>query len=98
RPRAVPRPQPAGRLQPTIPALQLRESRLTLGLDRGATLTFGGYELGAHLTVSGIRRESWGSSFSGEFLRPSAVLNLQKPFGSTRILFHTIAAGVFSHD
>jgi len=88
----------AGRFEPTIPALQLHESRLTLGLDRGATLTFGGFELGAHLTVSGIRRESWGSSFRGEFLRPSAVLDLQKPFGSSRILFHTIAAGIFSHD
>src|SRR6266436_10197199 len=88
----------AGRFEPTIPALQLRESRLTLGLDRGASLTFGGYELGAHLTVSGIRRESWAPSLRGKFLRPSLVLDLQKPFGSSRILFHTIAAGIFSHD
>jgi len=50
------------------------------------------------LTVSGIQRDSWGSSFRGVFLRPSAVLDLQKPFGSSRILFHTVAAGIFSHD
>ena len=88
----------AGRFEPTIPALQLHESRLTLGLDRGASLTFGGYELGAHLSVSGIRTESWAISERGAFLRPSLVLDLQKPFGSSRLLFHTIAVGIFSND
>jgi len=31
-------------------------------------------------------------------LRPSLVLDLEKPFGSSRVLLHTIAAGVLSHD
>ncbi len=87
-----------GSFEPTIPALSLHESRLTLGLDRGATLTFGGYELGAHLAVSAIRRASPTNSQSGDFLRPSLMLDLQKPFGSSRLLFHTLAAGVFTGD
>ncbi|HEX9083196.1 MAG TPA: hypothetical protein VF836_00545, partial [Gemmatimonadaceae bacterium] len=88
----------SGSFEPTIPAVSLHESRLTAGLDRGATLTFAGYELGAHLSVSAIRRASPASSQPGDFLRPSFVLDLQKPFGSSRLLFHTIAAGIFSGD
>ena len=87
-----------GSFEPTIPALSLHESRLTLGLDRGATLTFAGYELGAHLSISAIRRASPSSSQPGDFLRPSLGLDLQKPFGSSRLLLHTIAAGIFTGD
>ncbi len=87
-----------GSFEPTIPALSLHESRLTLGLDRPASLTLGGYELGAHLAVSAIRRVSPANSQPGDFLRPSLMLDLQKPFGSSRLLFHTFAAGVFSGD
>jgi hypothetical protein len=87
-----------GSFEPTIPALSLHESRLTLALDRPASLTLGGYELGAHLAVSAIRRASPPNSQPGDFLRPSLMLDLQKPFGSSRLLFHTFAAGVFSGD
>ncbi|HEX9606304.1 MAG TPA: hypothetical protein VF962_03665, partial [Gemmatimonadaceae bacterium] len=88
----------AGHFEPTIPALSLHERRLTFGLDRPASLTFGGYELGSHLSVSAIRTESRAGSVPGDLLRPSVVLDLQKPFGSSRLLFHTVAAGVFSND
>lgn len=87
-----------GSFEPTIPALSLHESRLTLALDRPASLTLGGYELGTHLAVSAIRRASPANSQPGDFLRPSLMLDLQKPFGSSRLLFHTFAAGVFSGD
>lgn len=87
-----------GSFESTIPALSLHESRLTLGLDRPASLTLGGYELGAHLAVSAIRRASPANSQPGDFLRPSLMLDLQKPFGSSRLLFHAFAAGVFSGD
>ena len=87
-----------GSFEPTIPTLSLHESRLTLGLDRPASLALGGYELGVHLAVSAIRRASPASSQPGDFLRPSLVLDLQKPFGSSRLLFHTLAAGVFTGD
>ena len=87
-----------GSFEPTIPALALRESRVTLALDRPTTLTFSGYELGAHLAVSGIRRESGLNAFPGRYLRPSLVLDLERPFGTSRFLLHTIAAGVFSGD
>ena len=87
-----------GSFEPTIPAVALRETRATLGLDRPTTLTFSGYELGAHLTVSAIRRESRLNAFPGKYLRPSLVLDLERPFGTSRLLFHTIASGVFSGD
>jgi len=87
-----------GSFEPTIPTLSLHESRLTLGMDRPASLALGGYELGAHLAVSTIRRASPANSQSGDFLRPSLMLDLQKPFGSSRLLFHTLAAGVFTGD
>jgi hemolysin activation/secretion protein len=35
---------------------------------------------------------------SGDLLRPSLSFDLQKPFGSSRLLFHTVAAAVFSGD
>ena len=87
-----------GSFEPTIPALSLHESRLTLGLDRGTSLTYGGFELGAHLAVSAIRKASPGGSKPGDFLRPSVMLDLQRPFGTSRLLFHTLAAGIFTSD
>jgi len=87
-----------GIFEPTIPAMALHESRATLALYRPTTLIFGGYELGAHLTVSAIHRPSSANTPVGDFLRPSLTLDLQKPFGSSRLLFHTIAAGVFTGD
>ena len=87
----------SGTFEPTIPALSLRESRATLRLDRPTSLTFGGLEIGAHLSVSGIRREK-SPAPRDALLRPSLVLDLERPFGTSRILLHTIAAGVFSGD
>jgi len=91
--------QPAnGKFEATIPALSLHETQVTLGLDRGASLTFGGFELGAHLSASAIRRAAPSGLEPGDFLRPSVMLDLQKPFGSSRLVLHTRAAGVFSGD
>jgi hypothetical protein len=87
----------SGSFEPTIPAVSLRESRATLKLDRPTSLTFGGYELGAHLSVSAIRREKSPAPREG-LLRPSLVLDLERPFGTSRLLLHTIATGVFSGD
>jgi hypothetical protein len=86
-----------GRFEPTIPALPLHETRLTLGLNRPTTLAFGGYELGTQLSVSAIRHRNAGIS-RGELFRPSLILDLQKPFGPNRLLSRTLATGVFSND
>jgi hypothetical protein len=91
--------QPAsGHFEPTIPAQPLHEMRLTLGLDRSTSLTFGGYELGARFMTSGIWRASRSPGARGEFFRPTATLDLQKPFGSSRLLLHTVAAGLFGRS
>jgi hypothetical protein len=87
----------SGTFEPTIPALSLYESRVTIELDRPTSLIVGGYELGVHLTLSGIRREREVGR-RDELLRPSLVLDLERPFGTSRLLLHTIAAGAFSGD
>jgi len=87
-----------GSFETTIPALSLHETRLSLGLDRSTSLTFGGFELGTHLSVSGIRRASSVALPRGDLLRPSLSFDLQKPFGSSRLLFHTLVAAVLSGD
>jgi hypothetical protein len=87
-----------GHFAPTIPAEHLHEIQLTLALDRPASLTFGGYELGAHLAASGIWLQNMFEGERGSFVRPSISFDLQKPFGSSRLLFHTIASGIFGSD
>lgn len=87
-----------GVFEPTIPALPLRERRVTAGLDRPTSLTYGGFELGAHFSISGIRQETSANSRGGDFLRPSVSLDFQRPFGTSRLLLHTLAAGIFSGD
>ena len=47
--------------------------------------------------MSAIRREK-GPAPRDELLRPSLVLDLERPFGTSRFLLHTVAAGVFSGD
>jgi hypothetical protein len=85
----------SGHFEPTIPAQPLHEIRLSVALDRPASLTYGGYELGAHVATSGIWRQSWSPARRGSFIRPSLSLDLQKPFGTNRLLLHTTAAGLF---
>ncbi|HEY0528185.1 MAG TPA: hypothetical protein VGD02_05115 [Gemmatimonadaceae bacterium] len=87
-----------GTFQPTIPAARLREHRLTLGLERPTGLTFGGFELASHLGISGIQQVQWDQSPSAKYLRPSLTVDLERPFGTSRLLLHTIAAGVLSRD
>src|SRR3954468_22901992 len=87
-----------GRFEATIPAQALHETRLGLALDRPSSLTYGGFELGAHIGLAGIHRESWAPTLRGEFLRPTLSLDIQKPFGAKRLVLHTLAAGIFAGD
>jgi hypothetical protein len=87
----------SGTFEPTIPASALREARVTLGLDKPTSLSIGGFELGAHFALAAIRVLR-PSIMESRLLRPSLVVDLAKPFGSSRLLLHTIAAGVVGHD
>jgi hypothetical protein len=90
--------QPAiGSFEPTIPAVGVRELRATLGFDRGATLTFGGFESDSRIALMAARVVRPNSARSNLF-RPSVVLDLQRPFGTSRLVLHTIAAGIFGND
>jgi hypothetical protein len=86
-----------GAFEPTIPARRLREARATFGLDRAATLTYAGFESDTRFAIEGIR-VTRPTPDQVSVLRPSLVLDLQRPFGSSRLLLHTIAAGVFAGD
>lgn len=90
--------QPAnGTFEPTIPASSLDELRLALSADRRTTLTVGGYELGAHIGLSGIHVQRY-APFARMYLRPVFTLDLQKPIGSNRLIFHTLAAGILGPE
>ena len=88
----------SGRFEATIPAVPLRESRLTAGLDRPTSLTLGGLELGIHFAVTGTSTKRSGASLPMKLLRPSVAVDVQRPIGSSRLLLHTSAAGVLTSD
>src|ERR1700694_4858529 len=66
-------------------------------MDKPTALAFGGFELGAHFALTGVRVYR-PATLDSKLLRPSLVVDLEKPFGTSRLLLHTIAAGVLSHD
>jgi hypothetical protein len=88
----------SGKFEGTIPAVSLRENRLTVGLDRPTSLTPGGFELGIHFAVTGTSSEPSNTLPAARLLRPSLAIDVQRPIGSGRLLLHTVAAGVFTGD
>jgi hypothetical protein len=87
-----------GAFEPTIPAQSLHEARVTLAFDRPTSLSWAGYELGVRIALTGIRRFTSGLTPRADFVRPSIKLDLEKPFGSSRFISHTVTAGIFSDD
>ena len=87
-----------GAFEATIPAQRLHEGRVTLALEHPTGLTWGGFELAARFAGSAIRAENAGDPAKHDLLRPSITLDLEKPFGSRRLVLHTVAAAVFSPD
>ncbi len=87
-----------GSFEPTIPAASLRERHLAIALDRPTSLTFGGFEAAARVAMTAIGNAATSASSYGDVLRPSLMVDLQRPFGSSRLILHTIAAGAFSGD
>jgi hypothetical protein len=85
-----------GSFEPTIPAASIYEDRLTLSLDRPTALTFGGFEFASRLAISGIRQRVEAPSPRNDLLRNALVVNLERPLGPTRLIAHTLAAGVFT--
>jgi hypothetical protein len=87
-----------GSFEPTIPATSIYEHHLTLSLDRPTALTFGGFEFASRLAISGIRKRVEPPTPRADFLRSSLIVNLERPLGGTRLISHTLAAGVFTND
>ena len=87
-----------GSFKATIPAISIYEHRLTLTFDRPTALTVGGVEFASHLTISGIRKSVDAPQPHDDLLRTSLMLNLERPLGTSRLIWHTLAAGVFTND
>ena len=92
-----------GRFEPTIKAEPLREQRLTLSLTRPTSLTAFEFEASSKLTLSGIAFQSeiaptavpvFRKTGRPRLFRPSLSLNLERPFGDSRLVLHTLAAAV----
>ena len=87
-----------GTFEPTIPAQGLHEGLVTLAFDHPTALSWNGFELGSRVTLSAIRMQNFGDPVKRDLLRPSLIFDLEKPFGSSRLVSHTVIAGVFSGE
>ncbi|MEA2707240.1 MAG: hypothetical protein QOH22_2028, partial [Gemmatimonadaceae bacterium] len=72
-----------GAFEPTIPAVALREFRATVGIDKPTALSVAGFELGARFALTGVRVIR-PTAIEARLLRPSLVVDLEKPIGSSR--------------
>jgi hypothetical protein len=93
----------SGQFQPTINAEPLRERRLTLSLTRPTSLTALGFEAAGRLALTGLQFHSeyppgaphlFRGTIHPRLFRPTLSLNLERPFGDTRLVLHTFAASV----
>lgn len=87
-----------GHFGPVIPAERLRERRLTLSMDHPTSLTFGGWEAAWKVTVAGLSYRPDTGSVNRSIARSSVSLNLEKPFGGSRIVLHTLGAASLTGD
>jgi hypothetical protein len=81
-----------GRFEPTISALELRQTRGTLSVDRPTTLGPLGFEIQSHVELSLIRFLGDGREDYSTLGRASLNTRLEKPFGRQRFIAQTIAA------
>ena len=81
-----------GRYEPTIQALELRQTRGTLSLDRPTRLGPFGFEIQSHAELSLFRFLGAGRDGYSTLARASFRTRLEKPFGRRRFVAQTIAA------
>lgn len=81
-----------GHYEPTIQALRLRQSRVTLALDRPTTLGPLGFEVQSHAEFSFVRFRPAGIDEYSTIGRASLRAKFDRPFGRQRLVAQTIAA------
>jgi hypothetical protein len=85
----------SGRYESVIQFPAFREMRLTVGADVRTRLVFGGTSMAASARISGIRgRAAAGGAEYEQWLRPVVTLQLEKEFGTYRLLSQSVAAGI----
>ncbi|HZK78592.1 MAG TPA: hypothetical protein VFC35_06775, partial [Gemmatimonadaceae bacterium] len=81
-----------GHYEPTIEAFRLRQSRVTLVLDRPTTLGPLGFEVQSHAEFSFVRFRPAGIDEYSTMGRASLRAKFERPFGRQRLVAQTIAA------
>jgi hypothetical protein len=81
-----------GHYENAINALELRQTRGTLSLDRPTTLGLFGFEVQSHIDLSYIRFLGSGRDGYSTLGRASLNAKFEKPFGRQRFVARTIAA------
>lgn len=87
-----------GVYEPTISASSGDERRITFAANRPTRLTFLGVEARVHAEIQGIAFRQRSSAEFDNLGRASATLNLERPVGTSRLVLHTIASGIFGSD
>jgi len=87
-----------GRFEPTIPAMSLRETRLSLRATRPTRLAFAGFELSSQGELRAARWRADGGSEARTLLRGYLSARAEHPLGTSRLALYTSAAAVGSRQ
>jgi len=88
----------SGSYEPTIPAWDLRERALGAVVERPTWLAPGGIEAQLRMQADAIGYRAADSADYRNMLRFSARANFERPFGTTRIVAHSVIAAAFGDD
>ncbi|MEO7503483.1 MAG: hypothetical protein ABIW94_12670, partial [Gemmatimonadaceae bacterium] len=88
----------SGRYEPTIPAWDLRERVIGAVAERPTWLAPGGIEAQLRAQVDAIGFRAADSADYRNMLRLSARANFERPFGTARLVAHSVIAAAFGDD
>jgi hypothetical protein len=88
----------SGRYEPTLAAWELREARFGVAVERPTWLTVGGIEAQLRLKADGIGYKPADSAEYRNMLRLSARANFERPFGTNRLVAHSVVGAAFGDD
>ncbi len=87
-----------GRYEFPVLALASDERRVAVAADHPTRLTFLGLEARVHVAVEALASKRRSGDDFETFGRGTAIVNLERPLGASRLVLHTLAAGIFGGD